>query len=102
MQQAAQGIGCAVEEFALENSLRLFVTLLVGKGNNGGDALAAGVCLLQRGFTVSAVCLYPVSESSPLCKQMREQFVACGGRVYEVSEDSPSGAPVGELWSMDL
>ncbi len=97
MQQAAQGIGVAVEEFALENSLRLFVTLLVGKGNNGGDALAAGVFLLQRGFTVAAVCLYPLSESSALCKHMREQFVACGGRIYEVSEDSPSGAPLGGI-----
>lgn len=89
MEQAAQGIGQAVEEFALTQALRLLVTLLVGKGNNGGDALAAGLFLLQRGFTVRAVCLYSADESGPLCKRMRESFVALGGLLYENDAEAP-------------
>src|ERR1700750_823053 len=58
MQRAASGLAkhCAV---LLGSVYGARVTLLVGAGNNGGDALYAGARLAARGARVDALLLAP-------------------------------------------
>jgi ADP-dependent NAD(P)H-hydrate dehydratase / NAD(P)H-hydrate epimerase len=56
MQRAAAGLAGAVAEF-LGQVYGARVLLLVGSGDNGGDALFAGALLARRGAAVQAVLL---------------------------------------------
>lgn len=58
MRRAAFGLACHARELLGRVSGRR-VVLLVGAGNNGGDALWAGVELRRRGVGVRAVLLAP-------------------------------------------
>jgi hydroxyethylthiazole kinase-like uncharacterized protein yjeF len=58
MQRAAHGLAYAVLDF-LGRGYGAKVLLLVGAGNNGGDALHAGAVLARRGVDVEAVLLAP-------------------------------------------
>ncbi|MFI6428664.1 NAD(P)H-hydrate dehydratase [Rhodococcus oryzae] len=64
------------------------VTLLVGSGDNGGDALWAGAMLRRRGVAVRAVLLDPVRAHAAGLAALR----AVGGRV-EVGADADLGDP---------
>jgi NAD(P)H-hydrate epimerase len=86
MENAGAAIAEAVENFIEENGLPKIVTLLVGKGNNGGDAYAAGAKLLERGVKTSALHIYALNECSPLCKKMNEKFSSKGGVVHDVHD----------------
>jgi ADP-dependent NAD(P)H-hydrate dehydratase / NAD(P)H-hydrate epimerase len=79
METAGSKVADAVREFVQANDLPKVVTLLVGKGNNGGDGLAAGAQLIASGFTVHAFLIYPLDVCSPLCKRMHEKFRSSGG-----------------------
>jgi ADP-dependent NAD(P)H-hydrate dehydratase / NAD(P)H-hydrate epimerase len=59
------------------------VLLLIGKGNNGGDALVLGRILLEKGEQVVAKMVYPVEKCSPLNQKMYHRFVEAGGKVVE-------------------
>lgn len=59
------------------------VVLLVGSGNNGGDALWAGAMLAERGCRVDAVCL-----SDRFHAEGSRALVAQGGHLH-VWDDSP-------------
>lgn len=85
MEKAAQEIASHLETFITENRRQKSVVLLVGKGNNGGDAYAAGVHLLRKQFYVKAYSLAAVSDSSSLCQQMHARFVQEGGVVEPFS-----------------
>ncbi len=86
MQNAGEAIATRVQFFIEVHDLPQVVTLLVGKGNNGGDAFAAGYNLIERGLKVVALHIYPLESCSPLCKQMREKFQACGGKIKDVND----------------
>jgi ADP-dependent NAD(P)H-hydrate dehydratase / NAD(P)H-hydrate epimerase len=58
MKRAATGLATAVAEF-LGRVYGARLLLLVGAGNNGGDALHAGATLARRGASVDAVLLTP-------------------------------------------
>ena len=58
MQRAATGLAYAVLEL-LGHAYGARVLLLVGAGNNGGDALHAGALLARRGVQVQALLLSP-------------------------------------------
>src|SRR4051812_17573982 len=58
MQRAAAGLAAAVVDF-LGSAYGRRVLLLVGSGDNGGDALWAGAMLARRGVRVEA---WPLSE----------------------------------------
>ncbi|OIK25936.1 bifunctional ADP-dependent (S)-NAD(P)H-hydrate dehydratase/NAD(P)H-hydrate epimerase [Streptomyces malaysiense] len=58
MQRAAAGLGAACAEL-LGRVYGSRVVLLVGSGDNGGDALYAGARLARRGAGVTAVLLSP-------------------------------------------
>lgn len=81
MDNAGRNLAMAVKEFAGEANKMNEVILLCGKGNNGGDAFVAGCCLLEQGFSVSAVQLASLDECSPLCRLNHTRFCALGGRI---------------------
>ena len=58
MKRAATGLAHAISDF-LGKTYGARVLLLVGAGNNGGDALFAGAHLARRGASVDAVLLAP-------------------------------------------
>ena len=91
--------GCNEEEFIHQAGLRIAeaaiewidldhlsrnIVLLVGKGNKGGDAFAAGLALLAEGFQVKAYHLAPLDQCRPLCKKYAERFRKKGGDVLEI------------------
>lgn len=78
MQRAAHGLARAVVDW-LGRVYGARVLLLVGAGNNGGDALYAGALLARRGCGVEAVLLDP--ERAPLGGVAA--LVAAGGRVVD-------------------
>ncbi len=84
MEMAGQKVAEKVLEFLNSHPLPKQVTLLVGKGNNGGDAYAAGCALLEKGIEVSAYSLY--KEVSSLNRKFREKYRRRGGRFSEELE----------------
>ena len=58
MIKAAEGLSEKVVEYISDHALENKVYLLVGKGNNGGDALATGAFLLKKGFRVEALMFF--------------------------------------------
>ncbi|MEU6982797.1 NAD(P)H-hydrate dehydratase [Streptomyces sp. NPDC046324] len=79
MQRAAAGLAAAC--FSLLGRGHVYgarVVLLVGSGDNGGDALYAGVRLARRGAGVTAVLLGSRAHEAGLAA-----LLAAGGRVAE-------------------
>ena len=75
MQRAATGLAVAISNF-LGFTYGARVVLLIGSGDNGGDALYSGVQLARRGAHVTAVLL-----SSKAHKAGLEALTEAGGRV---------------------
>ncbi|MDX6326803.1 MAG: ADP-dependent NAD(P)H-hydrate dehydratase / NAD(P)H-hydrate epimerase [Nocardioidaceae bacterium] len=78
MQRAAAGLASAIGAF-LGRVYGARVLLLVGAGNNGGDALYAGARLARRGAHVEAVLLDPGKAHAPGLTA----FHAAGGLVVD-------------------
>ncbi|MFJ8965037.1 NAD(P)H-hydrate dehydratase [Lentzea sp. NPDC102401] len=76
MRKAAFGV--ATHALRLLSGRRR-VTLLVGAGNNGGDALWAGYFLRRRGVAVSAVLLDPAKAHAEGLRAFRR----AGGRIVD-------------------
>ena len=84
MQRAAHGLAYAVLDL-LGRGYGARVLLLVGAGNNGGDALYAGAVLARRGVGVEAVLLAPEkAHAAGLAALTR-----AGGRVVGIEEATP-------------
>jgi len=66
------------------------VVLLVGSGNNGGDALHAGAALARRGARVDALCVGETTHAGG-----RAAFAAAGGRLHRAGADR-DGDTLGE------
>lgn len=81
MESAGMGVAHQLQKFIVEQDLSHFVVLLCGKGNNAGDAYVAGFFLMEQGYRVQAIQLFPVSGCSPLCQQNHDRFVEAGGQV---------------------
>ena len=79
MQQAATGLA-TVSVRLLHGVYGRRVALLVGTGNNGGDALFAGALLARRGARVAAVLLDPERAHAAGLAALRR----VGGRVVPV------------------
>jgi hydroxyethylthiazole kinase-like uncharacterized protein yjeF len=80
MQRAATGLAVAISNF-LGGTYGARVVLLIGSGDNGGDALYAGAHLARRGAKVSAVLLSSKAHEAGL-----EALRASGGRVGSVDD----------------
>ncbi len=81
MEGAGRGIALATHNYIEEHHYPKQITLLCGKGNNGGDAFVAGCYLLQEGYHVQAIQLDSLDKCSPLCKKNGERFIEMGGKV---------------------
>ena len=88
MENAGTSIANITEAFVNERGLSHVVTLLVGKGNNGGDAYVAGVKLLEKGFRVRAFHLYHIDQCGPLCSEQEKRFEKAGGAVSYIHEEN--------------
>jgi ADP-dependent NAD(P)H-hydrate dehydratase / NAD(P)H-hydrate epimerase len=85
MQRAASGLAYAVIDL-LGRAYGARVLLLVGSGDNGGDALYAGVLLARRGVAVEAVLVTPAKTHAAGLAAFR----SAGGRlVGSVPEAAP-------------
>jgi hydroxyethylthiazole kinase-like uncharacterized protein yjeF len=85
MQRAAAGLAAACAEF-LGRVYGSRVVLLVGSGDNGGDALYAGARLVRRGAGVTAVLLAPGRAHAGGLAALRRaggSVVAAGGAAAE-------------------
>lgn len=79
MAAAGRKVAEAAIRLIAKRGLAKKVTLLVGKGNNGGDAYAAGLCLLDEGYQVHA---YPIGgRVSPLNQKFKEKFRKKKGKI---------------------
>lgn len=89
MQRAAAGLAAAAAGL-LGRVYGRRVVLLVGSGDNGGDALYAGARLARRGARVTAVLLRP--------ERTHEGGLAAlwavGGRVVPAEEGGDPGSPL--------
>lgn len=86
MAEAGRVIAAAAFDWIEKGKLSKRVALLVGKGNNGGDAYAAGVHLLQKGIQVRALSLYPPKECSKLNQKFHSLFLQSQGIFEHISE----------------
>jgi hydroxyethylthiazole kinase-like uncharacterized protein yjeF len=93
MQRAATGLATVCLRL-LDRGYGRRVALLVGSGNNGGDALFAGVLLARRGARVTAVLLDPERVHAPGLAALR----GSGGRVLTAGD----GAAAGVIGHADL
>jgi hydroxyethylthiazole kinase-like uncharacterized protein yjeF len=85
MQRAATGLAVAISNF-LGYSYGARVVLLVGSGDNGGDALYAGEKLARRGAQVVAVLL-----SEKYHREGLAALLLAGGRVAEGGDVAGNG-----------
>ncbi|KAA0022758.1 NAD(P)H-hydrate dehydratase [Antrihabitans cavernicola] len=86
MQRAAYGLATVVAAELRERTGGVVgrgVTLLVGSGDNGGDALWAGSMLRRRGVAVSAVLLDPARAHVEGLAALR----SAGGRIVDTIGD---------------
>lgn len=79
MEAAGKKVAEVVMELVAREGLPKKVTLLVGRGNNGGDAYAAGICLLDEGFNVRAYVI--TGECSELNRKFGERFRKKRGKL---------------------
>ncbi len=78
---AGEGIAEVVQQCVARDHLKPKITLLCGRGNNGGDAYVAGAILLEGGFDVSAIALAPLKENTPLSQKQSQRFAGAGGHI---------------------
>lgn len=81
MLKAGLGISEKLQDYIENNHLSKRVILLVGKGNNGGDAYVAGCDLLKKGYKVLALYLFDAKECSKLNALHFESFQKSGGEA---------------------
>ncbi len=89
MQRAAAGLAAAVTELLGGGAYGARVALLVGGGDNGGDALWAGARLARRGARVQAVLLSDSAHGAGLAA-----LVAAGGTVASLERAAPADVVV--------
>lgn len=86
METAGESIAKRLEEELIAPTISKTISLLIGKGNNGGDAFVAGTLLLKKGYVVKAYLMSAFEECSPLCKKMGARFSKSGGSIAVVKE----------------
>jgi len=87
MMTAAANLATAIEALAVSCSKPKKITLISGKGNNGGDGYATALHLLAKGFEVKAFYLYSVEMCSPLNRKFF-RLLSSKIPVEKLEEDS--------------
>ncbi len=88
MERAGAAVAERVKKLLPASVPKPGVTLLAGKGNNGGDALVAARLLLSAGIAVEPFLLAPAAELGGDAAANLARFRAAGGSVREVLADS--------------
>ncbi len=88
METAGEAVAEAVRDVAKDGPVRV----VCGKGNNAGDGLVAARHLVDTGYEVEPVLLWPASELSADASTNLERF---DGEVREVEPADIQGALVG-------
>lgn len=88
MEHVGIEIANYVDTLVTENGMEKNILLLCGKGNNGADALIAGLYLIDKGFEVTALMLH--QEGTPLCRSAKERFIAADGNIITPAKLSTS------------
>lgn len=78
MDLAAAGIVLHIEKMGIGKG---DICIVAGRGNNGADGCAAAVLLLQKGYNVYVVQIFPDERCAPLFLLHKQRFVQQGGRV---------------------
>ncbi len=86
METAGKNLADFVAAYLLENDFKKKVTLLIGKGNNGGDAYVLGMHLIEKDIEVEAYALFPSEHCSALNQEMQQRYVAKGGEYHRSFE----------------
>jgi ADP-dependent NAD(P)H-hydrate dehydratase / NAD(P)H-hydrate epimerase len=89
IEEAGRKVAIHATQFIEEHHLPKNVYLLVGKGNKGADAYAAGAALLEEGFKVLAYPCFSPESCSEWNRKMGERFLKKRGqtvRFYETQE----------------
>ena len=74
MAIAGKRIADYTAAFIEQNEFEKRVYLLVGKGNNGGDALTAGIHLFEAGFEIVAILAEAEESLSHLASEAKNNF----------------------------
>ncbi len=102
MEEAGSGVSLCVQEYVEKFALDHHVILLCGKGNNAGDALVAGINLLQLDYNVVVFMQESLEVCSQLCKDNYEKFIKAGGRIGKDLEtelnDHPNSVAIDGLF----
>lgn len=84
MKEAGKKIALQAGALIEKKKLKGTVVLLLGKGNKGGDAVVAGIHLIQKGVAVRAITIFSSKKCSPLQQKFREAFTNEGGSIEEI------------------
>lgn len=84
MQKAGAQVAEVVQIYVAKHHLKPKIVVLVGKGNNGGDALVAARLLSEGSFHVTVLCLSKASDSSEMTQEELKRFVIGKGSLNYV------------------
>lgn len=87
MLKAGEGIAAYVMQYIECNGCHKQITVIIGKGNNGGDAYVTGLFLLKNGFRVKAFYTHDAKECSDLNQKYHRAFIAQGGEVVRFFQE---------------
>ena len=90
MEMAGIGVAAITLDYIQKHGLSKNFLLLCGKGNNSGDAYAAGVKLLQEGYKGSALQIVPLEDATHLCKENAKRFTDHGGILDNIEKCNPT------------
>ncbi len=82
MDRVGRAVADWIADYLTVDENQANVLVLVGKGNNGGDALVAARYLAERGINTTAAMLLARPANDPLITA----FVGAGGNVAELGE----------------
>lgn len=84
MESAGEGVARLARRCIALEHLKPEIVLLCGRGNNAGDAYAAGRLLKEGGFAVKAFALAPLDQCSELCQLQANRFTKSGGVIQTI------------------
>lgn len=87
MHAAGEAVALSTAEYITKNHLEKHVTLLIGKGNNGGDAFVAGLLLMEKGYEVEALTVFDLEDCSPLNQVQAAHFQNSGGSIRKIDAE---------------
>jgi NAD(P)H-hydrate epimerase len=87
MEEAGSGVALVAHEFVERYGLSRNIILLCGKGNNAGDAYVAGIHLLHLEYSVHALQVHPLLDTSELTQKNAERFLNEGGHIKEIKTE---------------